>query len=115
MNDPVRKAVLAGLGVAAFAREKLGEVAAEVAEHGGLTGDKGKRLADTLMQRGSSTGRRLLRRALRELERLLEESPLVTRGEYRSLLERVRALESRSGAASPGPTATGPGTAVPDA
>jgi polyhydroxyalkanoate synthesis regulator phasin len=110
MLQSLKTTLLASLGVVAFTREKLNRLVQELVEQGELTSEQGKRVLEALVKRGDDEGKQLMERVSQEVERWLGEGPVVARGQFQSLEERVRALESRMDAARGGES---PGAATP--
>jgi polyhydroxyalkanoate synthesis regulator phasin len=105
MLEPLKKTLLATLGIIAFSKDRLQKLIHELVERGEITRDQGKRLFDHLAERGDAESQGLVERWMGELQALLGRSPVVSRSEFRSLAERVSALE---GGASGAGEAHGP-------
>ncbi|MCZ6793483.1 MAG: hypothetical protein O7J95_07710 [Planctomycetota bacterium] len=93
MLESMKKTLLAGLGVVAFTKEKLEKLVEELVEKGELSRDQGKKLLKTLLEKGDVEGKNLMQKITQEVERWMSRGPLATRGELRSLQERVSRLE----------------------
>ena len=93
MLESMKKTLLAGLGVVAFTKEKLEKLVEELVEKGELSRDQGKKLLKTLLEKGDVEGKHLMQKITQEVERWMSRGPLATRGELRSLQERVSRLE----------------------
>ncbi len=96
MLEPLKKTIMASLGMVAFTKEKLDRLIEELVERGELTREQGVTVLKHLLQCGDIEGRRLADKLYREFERLLGHGPLATRRDLKSLDERVKELESRS-------------------
>lgn len=96
MLDPLKKTIVASLGMVAFTKEKLDRLVEDLVERGELTREQGVTVLKHLLQCGDAEGRRLADKFYREFERLLGRGPLATRRDLRGLEERVRNLESQS-------------------
>ena len=97
MMEPLKKTLLAGLGVVSFTKEKLEGALHEMVERGELTRDQGKNVLKVLLNRGDVEGKNIIDRISKETERWLARGPLATHGELRALERRVVELESRLG------------------
>ena len=113
MLDPLKNTFLASLGLAAFAQEKLQQAIKELIDRGEMTKEQGKKLVELFMTRGEGESSDLSSRFARELGRVLERTPLVSRHEFDQLAERVRVLEGGSPPESEG-TRAGDAPRPPD-
>lgn len=68
----LRKGLLIGVGVAAYAQERAQKLAKELIKQGHLNQAEGKKLVRTIYQETERSGRRLAQVAKKELERLLQ-------------------------------------------
>ena len=93
MLDPLRRTFLAGLGVAAFTKEKLDRLIQELVDRGELSREQASNVTRYLWQHGGIRSRRLASKLYRQLESLLGHGPLATSRALRSLEERVQSLE----------------------
>jgi polyhydroxyalkanoate synthesis regulator phasin len=100
--EPIKKTLLSLLGAAALMPDEIRRTIDELVTEGELTEEQGKRLIQLLVpprKEGAETGERLGR----EIEKLAGLIPLVGRGEFNRLQERVRRLEERLGQAGQAP------------
>jgi polyhydroxyalkanoate synthesis regulator phasin len=101
MLESVKNSLLASLGLVAMAQEKLQECVRDLVDKGELTKEQGKKLVDSFVEKGKKGAQALPEKMGREVTRLLEKSPVVSRQEFRALQERVRQLEARLASAAP--------------
>ena len=93
MIKTVERGLLAGLGLVAISKDKLSALFDELVQRGELTREQSKKVSKLLHERGDLDSKPILNRVSRELDRLLSKSPFASRGEMRSLSERLEALE----------------------
>jgi len=122
MIENIRNTLLAGLGAASFSKEKLQTVLDDLVRRGDLTREQGKKLLDELLEKGRSESRSAADKVAKEIARLIDKSPFVSRREFNRLVDRVRSLEVKLGAEAPeevepaeesSPTGGGEGTEEP--
>ena len=101
MLEPLKNSLLASLGLASLAQEKLRSCVKELIEKGELTKEQGSKLVDSFIARGEKDGEELSQRISQELRRWIEKTPLVSRQEYDALEDRVRALEAKLASEAP--------------
>ena len=99
--ESIKQTVLSGLGAAVVSQEKLRATLDALFRRGEITKEQTERILGELLAQGKREGRVLGGKVAREISRLLESSPLVTRRELHRLEERVRALETLLGARAP--------------
>jgi polyhydroxyalkanoate synthesis regulator phasin len=101
MLEPLKDSLLAGLGLATLAQEKLHETVRELIERGELTREQGARLMESVIAKGEKERQDLSGRLSREFQRWLGRTPFVSREEHRDLERRVRALEVKLAGEAP--------------
>lgn len=101
MMDPLKSSLLASLGLAALAQEKLQGSLKDLINRGEITKDQAKKIVDGFASKGEEETEELSEKVSKELERWLSKTPIVSRREYDKLLARVEALESRFSGAAP--------------
>ncbi len=106
MLDSVKKTLLAGLGAVAFTHDKLRSVIDDLVERGELTAAQGRKLFDTLVERGQEQSDELASGILGESRSIRDLLP-VTRLELHKVVERVEKLEARLGMSTPPATEDG--------
>ena len=102
MIEPLKKTLLVSLGVVAFTKAKLEQIVKEMVERGELSCDQGKNVLSVLFQRGDGEGTKIVEKITKEVERWLARGPLATRGELRSLQDRLTDIESQLASAVDG-------------
>ncbi len=110
VRELVEKALFAGVGAAALTRERIEELAEELARRGGLPVTDAREAIEDVVGRWRGDATRLGERASTSLTTIFRELGLVTRREYEELelrlaqLEhRLRLVESRKEPRPPGP------------
>jgi polyhydroxyalkanoate synthesis regulator phasin len=94
--ESLRNSLLASLGFASLAQEKLQAVVKELTEKGELQREQAKRLLELFAARGEKESQEFSEKIAQELARCLERTPIVSRQEFLRLEERVRTLEAQA-------------------
>lgn len=95
LRDLLERLFLAGMGAAALTRERVDELADELAERGGVSGNEARQVIEEMLARWRGDASRLGERAGASLSGLFRELGLVTRREYEELELRLAQLEHR--------------------
>ena len=101
----MRKALLAGLGVFFFTREKVEEVVKDLIQGGQLTREQGARLLDELVKRGEEGTDDLSGRISEDLAGMLTRVSPASRKELEDVRARLEAVERRLDMATAAPAA----------
>lgn len=91
--DPLRNALLAGLGVMGYGKDKLQGAIAGLVEKGELTKEQGERVISEWVERGETEKENISGELKNQFERLLDAFQVVTRDEFDALRARVDELE----------------------
>ena len=95
--DPLRNALLAGLGAIASSQEKLKIMLDGLIAKGDLTREQGEKVLGEWVERGKDEQEKIGDRVSTELKRLLTKLSLVPRDEFDELKARVERLEGSGG------------------
>lgn len=101
MLEPLKNSLLASLGLAALAQEKLQGVVKDLVDRGELSTEQGGKLVDAFIEKGEQESQDLSEKVGRELSRWLEKTPFATHQQVRELEGRLHALEERLGSQAP--------------
>ena len=100
MIDLMKKTLLAGVGLTLMTKDKVEEIAREIAKSADLSADKGQEFVDEAVARakkGREDLEAMLRRMIKELTR---KGDLPTRDDLAQLAARVEKLEQSLGSKS---------------
>lgn len=95
LRELVEKVFLAGVGAVALTRDRVEELAEELAERGNLSRTEARQAIEDVMGRWRGDATRLGERAGVSLATAFREMGLVTRREYEELELRLSQLEHR--------------------
>jgi polyhydroxyalkanoate synthesis regulator phasin len=95
--ESIRRTLLGSLGDSPLGLDRVRRVLDDLIRRGELTQEQGRKLIETLLERGRAEKRSLTEKVVREALRLAEKTPFATRRELWKLQRRVRALETRLG------------------
>ena len=101
MKDPLKSSLLASLGLASLAQEKLQSTLKDLLDRGELTKDQAKTIVDGFASKGEAETAEFSEKVSQELERWISRTPVVSRREFERLAQRVDALEAQLGGAAP--------------
>ncbi|MBN1417517.1 MAG: hypothetical protein JXP34_02010 [Planctomycetes bacterium] len=112
--DPLKKAILAGLGALSYAQEKVTQTIEDLAQRGEITRDQASKLVKELASKAWKDREAFCEKVAAEVRELLDRAPIVTRGELDALRREMASLRAevealRGGAAdgAPGESAGG--------
>jgi len=92
--DPLKKAILAGLGALSYAQEKAAQVIEDLAQRGEITRDQASKLIKEYAQRASKDREAFCEKVAGEVKNLLDRAPIVTRAELDALRREVASLRA---------------------
>jgi polyhydroxyalkanoate synthesis regulator phasin len=95
VRELLEKALFAGVGAAALTRERIEELAEELAQRGNLSAGDAREAIEEVVGRWRSDATRIGERAGTSLTTIFRELGLVTRREYEELELRLAQLEHR--------------------
>lgn len=97
MLDLVKKAVLTGLGVAVLTKDKLQDLASDLAKTAQLSEQEGRDLVDDLMKQSEQAQKELTDKVNGLVTQALDKMNLATKAEVTALKARIERLEGQSG------------------
>lgn len=100
MTDLIKKTLLMGVGLAALTKDKVEELAREVAHNAKLSSDKGQEFVDTVVDRAERARADLEARVQRLVQENLKKAHVPTHDDLAALQTRVEQLELRLAAKS---------------
>lgn len=93
MIDLVKKVLLTGVGVAALSKEKIEELAKDIAEKGKMTEKEGKALVDQLLQSSDEARQDLQKQVEAKVQTVLEKMDLAKKSELDALKLEIEELK----------------------
>jgi polyhydroxyalkanoate synthesis regulator phasin len=93
MFDLMKKAMLAGVGLAAMTRDKVEEVVQELTEKGEMTEKEGKELVDELVKKSEKAKKDLEEKIEGMVEKVLGKMNLATKDDIEKIEKRLKHLE----------------------
>ncbi|AJA46166.1 hypothetical protein CPAST_c00340 [Clostridium pasteurianum DSM 525 = ATCC 6013] len=95
MVDQLKKALLAGLGSAAYTYEKASKIIDEMVEKGKLTIDEGKELSEELKNDIISKSEKLKPVTKKDIVDILKDANFATKDEILDIKNRLSKLEEK--------------------
>lgn len=95
MSDFIKKTLLAGVGLASLTREKIEELAKDLAKQAALSEQEGKTLVEDLLHRSDQARKDFETRVDQMVVKALQKLHLPTRESVADLAARVEALERK--------------------
>lgn len=95
MVDQLKKALLAGLGSAAYTYEKASKVIDELVEKGKLTIDEGKELSQDLKNDIISKSQKIKPVTKQDILDILKDANFATKNEISEIKDRLNKLEEK--------------------
>jgi len=93
MIELVKKVLLTGVGVAALSKEKIEELAKDLAEKGKMTEKEGKDLVDQLLQSSDEARQDLQSQVEAKVQAVLEKMDLAKKSELDALKLEIETLK----------------------
>jgi polyhydroxyalkanoate synthesis regulator phasin len=93
MIELIKKTFFTGLGLAALTKEKVEEIAREVAKAAEMSSEKGQQFVDEAVKRAEQTRQEFESAIQRVVEQTLARSNLPTRQDFDRLVARIEQLE----------------------
>lgn len=94
MIDLVKKVLLTGVGVAALSKEKIEELAKDLADKGKMTEKEGKALVDQLMQSSDEARQALQKQVEAKVQAVLEKMDLAKKSDLDALKLEIETLKN---------------------
>src|SRR5512138_2103109 len=95
MLDALKKTLLAGIGLGLMTRDKVEEVAREIADSAQLSADKGQQFVDEAVARAQKGRAEFDARVQKMLDEAVRRAKLLTRDDLARLEARIAELERR--------------------
>ena len=99
MIEIVKKTMFAGIGLAAMTKDKIEELAQDVAKSAELPAERGQQFVEEVMDRAETARKDLEEKIHRVVNESIRKSNLATRDDLHRLNARVEELEQKLGAA----------------
>jgi polyhydroxyalkanoate synthesis regulator phasin len=99
MIDLIKKTVLMGVGLAAMTKEKVEEVAREIAKNAQLSSEKGQEFVDEVVGRAEKARAELDATVQRLINERLRKADVATKSDFAALEARIARLEAQTPAA----------------
>ncbi|MBW2646753.1 MAG: hypothetical protein JRE23_11345 [Deltaproteobacteria bacterium] len=93
MFDLIKKTMLTGVGLAAMTKDKVEELAKELADKGKLSEKEGKKLVDDLLKKSEKAKKDLEKEIERVVKDTMKKMNLAGAEELSNLTKRIRKLE----------------------
>ena len=93
MIDVLKKVLLTGVGVAALSKEKIEELARDLAEKGKMTEQEGKALVDQLLTSSDEARQELQKQVEEKVALALDKMDLAKKSEVEALKEEIEVLK----------------------
>jgi polyhydroxyalkanoate synthesis regulator phasin len=93
MIDVIKKVLLTGVGVAALSKEKIEELAKDLAEKGKMSEQEGKALVDQLLTSSDEARQDLQKQVEEKVQKVLEKMDLARKSEIDALKLEIEALK----------------------
>lgn len=100
MTELIKKTLLMGVGLAALTKDKVEELARELARSANLTSEKGQEFVDAVVDRAEKARTELEGRVQRLVQENLKKAHVPTHDDLAALQARVEQLELRLAAKS---------------
>lgn len=97
MLELVKKALLTGVGVAALSKEKIEELAKDLAEKGKMTEQEGQALVDQLLKSSKDARQDLQKEIEAKVEMVVEKMDLARKSDLQALQDEIAALKKDTG------------------
>jgi len=94
--DPLRNALLAGLGAMSYTQEKMKDLVSTLIEKGDLTREQGEQVISEWVTKGEEEKDNVSSRVQQEIQKVLQKLQMVSRDEFEALVARVAELEGHS-------------------
>jgi len=95
MLELIKKTLLTGVGLAVLTKDKVEQLAHDLAEKGSLSEKEGRELLDTLLRRSEEARAELERRVQAAVQSALERLDVPTRKDITELAARIDRLQQR--------------------
>ena len=93
MIDVIKKVLLTGVGVAALSKEKIEDLAKDLAEKGKMSEQEGKALVNQLLTSSDEARQDLQKQVEEKVQKVLEKMDLARKSEIDALKLEIEALK----------------------
>ncbi len=93
MIDVIKRVLLTGVGVAALSKEKIEDLAKDLAEKGKMSEQEGKALVDQLLSSSDEARRDLQKQVEEKVQKVLEKMDLAKKSEIDALKLEIEKLK----------------------
>ncbi|MCX7679380.1 MAG: phasin family protein [Spirochaetes bacterium] len=95
MMESLKKALFAGIGLAAMSKEKIEEWAKNFAQEAKMAEEEGRKFIDEVLKHAEEAKRNVESQVITFTKNSLEKMGFTTRSEYEELKKRVEELERK--------------------
>ncbi len=95
MFDLIKKTMLTGVGLAIMAKDKVEDLAVEIAEKGKMSEKEGKKFIDDLLKKSEQAKKDLDKKVEDAVRKTLKKMDIVTGEDIAVLEERIKGLEQK--------------------
>ena len=95
MKEIFKKAMMTGIGIASMTREKLEELAKNIAEESKLAEDEGKKFVDEVLREADEAKKNIEVQVKDLVDRALEKLDLTKKSETEALKAKIAELENK--------------------
>jgi polyhydroxyalkanoate synthesis regulator phasin len=95
MLELIKKALMTGVGMAAMTKEKIEELAHDIAKKSKLSEKEGKKLIDDLLERSQTAKKDLESFIEKTVKKVMKSLNIATREDTTKLARRIKKLEDR--------------------
>lgn len=94
MLDQIKRAMFAGIGMAVMTKDRVEELARDLASQANLSEQEGRQLVEDVLKRSDQAQADLREQVNKLVGQATDKIPVVSRAEYDKLAARVAALEA---------------------
>ena len=95
MFDLIKKTMLTGVGLAIMTKDKIEDLAMEIAEKGKMSEKEGKKLIDELLKKSEQAKKDLDKKIEDAVQKTLKKMDIVTGKDIIELEEKIKCLEQK--------------------
>lgn len=95
MMESIKKALFAGIGIAAMSKEKIEEWAKNFAQEAKMAEEEGRKFVDEVLKHAEEAKQNVENQVLTFTKNALEKMGFTTRKEYEELKQRLEELEKK--------------------
>ncbi len=95
MFDLIKKTMLTGVGLAIMTKDKVEELAGEIAKKGKMSEKEGKKLVDDLLKKSEQARKDLDKKIEDAVRKALKKMDIATKKDIARLEQRIKSLEQK--------------------